>query len=414
MDDSPPAPAPQQRSLVSIIVPTLNEAANLPLLLPRIAAAMTGRAHEVLVVDDDSGDETERVCADLAARYPLRLIVRRPPRDGLSGAVLVGMAAAAGDVFVVMDADLQHPPERIGALLAALDDGADFAIGSRYAPGGTTAERWGLLRRVNSRIATLLARPFAGDVRDPMSGFFALRRDTYAAAERLTPLGYKIGLELMCKCRVRAVREVPIHFDLRGAGESKLTLAQQFRYLEHLSRLYDYTFPRLSPFVKFFIALAITWSAAIAAYALLIWAGPARANPARAAILTYPVAILVTAGLHWRYVRAQAEFMRTRHPWRDYWLSSAVEWGSLSIVAVWAVNRLDHPSPWEVFALGHLATIVARYVCRKELLLDLRGLRTDPRALELPSTRRADERRGEDATNRASRSTGMQHERQVD
>ena len=78
------------------------------------------------------------------------------------------------------------------------------------------AERWGPLRRLISRVATLLARPFAGDTRDPMSGFFALRRETWERARRLTPLGYKVGLELMCKCRVASVREVPIHFDSRA------------------------------------------------------------------------------------------------------------------------------------------------------------------------------------------------------
>lgn len=384
MDDSPPEthPSPVPRPVVSIIVPTLNEAASLPLLLPRVADAMAGRAYEVVVVDDDSHDGTDAVCAGLAERFPLRLFVRRPPRDGLSGAVLHGMAVAVGDTFVVMDADLQHPPDRIPALLTVLDDGADFAVGSRYAPGGTTAERWGLLRRLNSRIATLLARPFAGDVRDPMSGFFALRRSTYAAAERLTPLGYKIGLELMCKCRVRAPREVPIHFHARAAGESKLTLTQQFKYLEHLSRLYDYTFPRLSPIAKFFIALAIAWSLAAVAFAILVRQGDGGFDPAIAAIVTYPIVILVTAVLHLRYVRTQAEFLQTRHPWRDFWLASAVEWLGCALVAGWAARRLGGPSPWEIFMLGYGAALLGRYVCRKELLLDLRGLHADPRADE--------------------------------
>jgi dolichol-phosphate mannosyltransferase len=225
---------------ISLIIPTLNEAENLPVLVPRIAQALAGRAYEIFIVDDNSRDATQAVCAELARPYPLTLIVRKQPADGLSGAVLEGMKRATGDVLVVMDADLQHPPEKLPELIAPLEaDQADFVVGSRYVPGGSTAGQWGLARKINSQVATILARPFAGPTTDPMSGFFALKRSTYDAATRLTPLGYKIGLELMCKCRVSRVKEIPIHFALRQRGQSKLTLTQQFKYLEHLSRLYD-------------------------------------------------------------------------------------------------------------------------------------------------------------------------------
>src|SRR5439155_16440134 len=138
--------------------------------------------------------ETPAVCAKLSEVYPVRLLVRTEPTNGLSGAVLHGIAQAKGGTFVVMDADLQHPPAKLPELLAPLDRGeADFTLGSRYVPGGSTGERWGLFRQINSRVATGLARPFAGQVSDPMSGFFALKRETYAAAQRLTPLGYKIA-----------------------------------------------------------------------------------------------------------------------------------------------------------------------------------------------------------------------------
>ncbi|MDB5297405.1 MAG: Dolichyl-phosphate beta-D-mannosyltransferase, partial [Phycisphaerales bacterium] len=228
MSDPPPDPSAAAPAMhpatpdVSVIVPALNEAKNLPELARRVDAALAGRAYELIVVDDGSRDGTVPVCVDLADRYPLTLIVRGRPDDGLSGAVLRGFAAARGRTLVVMDADLQHPPERLPDLIAAVEPGpggaapaADFAIGSRYVPGGSTAERWGPFRKLNSWVATLLARPFAGRTRDPMSGFFALRRSTFDRGERLTPLGYKIGLELMCKCRVTAVAEVPIHFDMR-------------------------------------------------------------------------------------------------------------------------------------------------------------------------------------------------------
>src|SRR6185436_9268852 len=135
--------------------------------------------------------------------------------------------------------------------------------------GGSTGERWGVFRKINSRIATLLARPFAGRTTYPMSGFFALRRTTYERAQRLTPLGYKIALELMCKSRVENVREIPIHFAERTRGQSKLTLKEQFRYLEHLSRLYDFTFPRASPISKFSIATISGWFVALAVFLIV-------------------------------------------------------------------------------------------------------------------------------------------------
>ena len=142
--------------MVSIIIPTLNEAENLPLLVPRIAAAMAGRPYEIVVVDDDSRDDTRAVCARLSEQYPLTLHVRQHAKDGLSGAVLAGFGLAEGDVLAVMDADLQHPPETLPALLAPLDNNeADFVLGSRHAPGGTVEEQWGVFRRLNSRVATL-------------------------------------------------------------------------------------------------------------------------------------------------------------------------------------------------------------------------------------------------------------------
>jgi dolichol-phosphate mannosyltransferase len=364
--------------MVSIIVPTLNEAENLPLLVPRIAVAMAGRPYEVVVVDDASRDDTPAVCARLAEAYPLTLHVRDQPRDGLSGAVLEGFGHARGDVLVVMDADLQHPPERLPDLVSPLERGdADFVLGSRHAPGGTVAERWGLFRRLNSRVATLLARPFAGrETTDPMSGFFALRRETLDRARRLTPLGYKIGLELMCKCRVERVKEVPIHFTARQHGHSKLTVAQQFRYLEHLSRLYDFTFPRLSPVVKFLIATACGWLSGFAVFLTLSRTGMV---PMRAATLSYPAAILTTAVFHLRYTRTQREFLVTHTPWRDFWIVALGEWAACAATAAWIATRVRDIHALEVFVVTYGAATLARYVLRKELMQDIRGLRRELR-----------------------------------
>src|SRR5690349_13176666 len=103
---------------VSIIVPALNEAENLPLLIPRVHQAMNGKSYELIVVDDNSRDNTRAVCGELASKFPVKLMVREKPTAGLSGAVLAGMKQSRGQTLVVMDADLQHPPEKLPELLA--------------------------------------------------------------------------------------------------------------------------------------------------------------------------------------------------------------------------------------------------------------------------------------------------------
>ena len=241
----PPAGDPAAVSIagdpaaVSIVVPTLREAANLEPLAERVAGALAGRgpAWEMLFVDDDSRDGSEAVAAGLAARLPVQMVVRRGGRPDLSRAVLDGIARSRHDRVVVMDADLSHPPERIPDLLAALDGGhCDMAVGSRYVAGASTAGDWGLARTLNSRVATLLAAPLVSCA-DPMAGFFAVDRRALPDPATLRPVGFKIGLELMVRGRLR-VREVPIAFDDRRRGHSKLRWRQQLDYLRHLGRLY--------------------------------------------------------------------------------------------------------------------------------------------------------------------------------
>lgn len=366
---------------VSIIVPALNEAANLTPLAERIAAAMAGRAYEILIIDDNSQDATPQVCQELSGRFPLRLIVRTQPKNGLGGAVLHGFEQARGGIFVVMDADLQHPPEKLPELIQPLLEGrADFVLGSRHVPGGSTGERWGAFRKLNSWVATVLARPFSGPVHDPMSGFFALRRETFARGQRLQPLGYKIGLELMCKCKVQQVVEVPIHFAERSAGQSKLSLREQFRYLEHLSRLYDFCYPRLSPMVKFLVVTMLGWAVGLGIYALTLRQGVKTVwSPA----IAYLGFIVVTAIFHRRYVNAQREFLLTTRPWGEFILLCMAEWLACVAAAVWIADRVPGHTPSEMFLIPFLVGTAARYVLRKELMHDIRGLRREMRMEEL-------------------------------
>jgi len=226
---------------VTIVVPTYQEAENLPRLLPRVLSSLedAGIAGEVVIVDDNSPDGTKDACQSFIASGRVRLEVRQTER-GLSSAVLRGIDLAKGEVIVVMDADLSHPPEAIPRLMQALNDGADMVIGSRYVTGGTTADEWKLWRLINSKIATSFAWPLTS-VKDPMAGFFAIRRDRVASVRRnMNPLGYKIGLELIVKCGCKNVTEVPIRFQDRAFGQSKLNLREQLNYLRHLARLYRY------------------------------------------------------------------------------------------------------------------------------------------------------------------------------
>ena len=230
---------------VSVVVPVYREVANIETLVRAVDAALSPRGFEweLLLVDDDSCDGSEEAAGNLAAEFPIRFEVRRAPARDLSLSVLQGLRSARFDRVVVMDADLSHPPQRIPALLEAVDESV-IAVGSRYAPGGSLDRNWSLPRRLISRVATLLAAPLVRCA-DPMSGFFALDRRFLPDNASLRPLGYKIGLELTVRGEL-AVREVPIEFSDRRRGSSKLNWREQWKFLHHLFRLYRFRYPRLS------------------------------------------------------------------------------------------------------------------------------------------------------------------------
>jgi len=225
---------------VSVVVPTYREAENLPLLVPRIDRALrdAGLNGEIMIVDDDSRDGSVEAVESLTQQgLPVRIIVRQSQRD-LSTAVIRGFDESAGQYLICMDADLSHPPETIPKMIELLSAGrVEFVLGSRFCAGGSTDAAWGLFRWANSRSAQMLAWPLVR-LYDPMSGFFALPRHVYERARCLNPIGYKIALELIVRCRCRRIREVPIHFADRRLGASKLTVTEQLKYLRHLCRLY--------------------------------------------------------------------------------------------------------------------------------------------------------------------------------
>lgn len=235
---------------VTVVLPTYEEFESLPSLVEALAELRQHKLQslQLIIVDDNSNDGTEKLIEDMQFDW-IRLIVRQDEK-GLSSAVIHGLKEATTEICVVMDADGSHPVSAIPAMVQAVTDGADFAIGSRYVTGGTTEDGWGFFRWLNSKIATIMARPFT-KVLDPMSGFLAFRKSTFEKAEELNPVGYKIGLELIVKCRCTNVTEVPIHFSTRQLGESKLTLGVQLEYLQHIVRLLRFTHPKLVSFFTF-------------------------------------------------------------------------------------------------------------------------------------------------------------------
>jgi dolichol-phosphate mannosyltransferase len=224
--------------LLSVVLPTYNERENIAHLIERVERALGDTRHELIFVDD-STDGTDTEIASHIRRYPHIILAHRKTREGLAAAVVDGIRRARGDVICVLDADLQHPPEAIPLLIEALErTNAEVAVASRNIPGGGY-EAFSAARRAASRVATVLARSLLARARlvsDPMSGFFAVRKDAVQSIP-LRPVGYKILLEVLVRGRVGGVVEVPYLFQARGTGTSKLRMRQQWEYLIHLLRL---------------------------------------------------------------------------------------------------------------------------------------------------------------------------------
>jgi dolichol-phosphate mannosyltransferase len=219
---------------LSVIVPTYNERDSLPVLLARLAHVAPGVVREVVVVDDGSLDGTGALAEELARTAPVPIrVVHRPGKAGLASAIMAGVAVASGATVTVMDADLSHPPELLPDLAAAIAGGADIAVASRYVPGGGI-EAWPVLRRIVSRVATALTRVGLGlPMRDPLSGYFAVRR-TMLTADAYRQLGYKLLMEILATHRRARVVEVPYRFVDRGRGASKLSSGEIVNFLRLL------------------------------------------------------------------------------------------------------------------------------------------------------------------------------------
>jgi dolichol-phosphate mannosyltransferase len=252
---SPEVPDGGFRLRLSLVIPTYNERQNIGELIKQLTTLLDpvlGDGYEMVLVDDDSQDRTWELAAEIATSTPKLRVIRRQGEKGLSTAVIRGWQAARGEILAVIDADLQHPPEVTVALLGALEDQIDLAVGSRHVEGGGVSD-WSFGRRILSRgaqlLGLLLLPGVLGRVSDPMSGYFMVRRSAIAGAE-LSPLGYKILIEVIGRGRIRSIAEVGYVFRERTEGASKVTWRLYPQYLRHLVRL-RLTTPAATRFMRF-------------------------------------------------------------------------------------------------------------------------------------------------------------------
>jgi dolichol-phosphate mannosyltransferase len=230
---------PQQK--LALVIPTLREAENIRSVLDHVRSVLDplNVPYEILVVDDDSHDGTDAIVTAIAAEDPrVRLLVRKGER-GLSGAILYGWQRTDAAILGVMDADLQHPPELLPRLLAAVQEGFDLAIGSRYVEGGQLGE-WNPVRKFFSAAAIWVTWPLqTGHTRakDPMSGFFLVRSRCLRKAI-FQKTGFKLLLEVLVRGQIKSVKEIPFSFGLRQRGSSKANFKVGWDYALLLARLY--------------------------------------------------------------------------------------------------------------------------------------------------------------------------------
>ncbi len=226
---------------LALVIPTLREADNIHGLLDHVRSVLdpVGIDYEILVVDDDSRDGTEEIVCAIAQEDPrVRLLVRKGER-GLSGAVLYGWRQTGAAILGVMDADLQHPPELLPELISAILAGHDLAIGSRYTVGGQLGA-WNPVRKLLSAVAVWATWPIqrAGiRAKDPMTGFFMLRREVIDGIV-FQASGFKLLLEILVRGRIGSIQEVPFAFGSRYRGASKANSKVAWDYAKLLARLY--------------------------------------------------------------------------------------------------------------------------------------------------------------------------------
>ncbi len=234
---------------LTVVSPTFNEAANVQPLIEELRRVLAGLDYEILIVDDDSPDLTWQRVEQIGQSDARVRVLRRQGERGLAPAVVAGFAAARGDAVACIDADLQHDPAILPAMLAELRAGAELVVATRYMEGGGVAGEWNVVRKSGSALITRLTqRALHVRLRDPMSGFFLLSRQEFLARCRgIDPQGFKILLEIAVHMRPRRIAEVPYTFRPRRTGASKLSARVMWEFVKQLRRLRKLHFTAETP-----------------------------------------------------------------------------------------------------------------------------------------------------------------------
>lgn len=224
---------------LSVISPTYNEAESVAPLIAELEKSLQSVDYEIVISDDDSPDLTWARVEEIGKRNPRVRALRRTTNRGLGPSVIDGFGSATGEAVACIDADLQHDPTILPRMLKELEDGADLVVATRYMPGGGTSN-WGIIRRLGSWGCTKLAQVLLGvKLRDPMSGYFMMRREDFLRIrDRLNVRGFKILLEIAAHMHPHRLGEVPYTFGPRAQGESKLSNKIVLAYLSQVWRLY--------------------------------------------------------------------------------------------------------------------------------------------------------------------------------
>ncbi len=242
---------------VSIIIPTYNEAKNLPLLVEEIFSTINKAEidAELIIVDDNSPDGTGKVAEELSGKFPVK-VVHRSGKLGLGSAVREGFAHSDRPLLGVMDADLSHDPKNINEMVGSLKD-HDIVLGSRFEKG-SAVEQWKWWRRIISEVGVAMTRFLTG-VKDPLSGFFFLKREVITGVS-LSATGYKILLEILIKGKHIRIKEVPFQFRIRKFSTSKLDKKEYWLFLKQIIIYSGYKFwhwVRLNKYLVGIFVLAI-------------------------------------------------------------------------------------------------------------------------------------------------------------
>lgn len=299
-----------------IIIPTFNERENIGCLIDSLQVQFKPLNHEmhILVVDDNSPDQTARIVEDASKRY-LNVHLLSGRKAGLGAAYIRGMRHALSEfdagVIFEMDADFSHNPKDVPRLLTEIEAGADFVIGSRYVRGGSVPKEWGLFRRLNSGAGNFVARHLAGlyHIRDCTAGFRAIRTSYLKKIdfEGLRVQGYAFQVALLHEIYSlgAVIKEIPVDFVERRRGKSKLGITD---IIEFIINAWWIRFHNSITFINLAIVGVIGIGVNIGLFTLLLHAG---ANNYIASAVS-----LEAAALHNLFVNARWTFQR-RKGWDD-------------------------------------------------------------------------------------------------